>query len=118
MKFAPKITNHIQDPQVRQILEFVLRLLQANPETNVYTFTKPWLPPFAMDVSANSGAPRLVPPRDVVLTDARVFQRPQEVVYTGAVNWHWSTTNTIIVDSVEGLVEGVQYVLTFQVTSE
>ena len=119
MKFAPKITNAIQDGQVRQILEFVLRLLGAVLESNVYTVTKPWHVPFAFGVSANSNAPRVTPPRSVELTQARIYQRPSELVYTGAVNWSWSnTTNTIIVHDVEGLVEGVEYVLTFQVTSE
>jgi len=118
MKFAPKITNTIQDPQVRQILEFALRLFGAIPETNLYVATRPWLPPFRMSVPTNAKGLRQLPPATVELVDARVYQRPNEVIYYGAVNWSWVGTNTVSIDSIEGLVEGVEYVLTFQVTSE
>lgn len=117
MRFKPAITNGIDDTQVRQLLEFVFKLLGNVVQYDLYKLRKVWHVPFRLDVPTSTNVPRIAGPDVVRLGRALAVWDEVTPVYTGAVLWRWLGNNQVMIEDVEGLVEGVNYDLVFEVLS-
>jgi len=118
MRFKPAITTGIQDLQIRQLFEFVFQLLGIVVQYDIYKTRNVWHVPFRLDVpTGKKSSPRVQPPDVVRLGRALVVQDEITPVYTGAVLWRWLGNSQVMIEDVEGLVDGVTYDLVFEVLS-
>lgn len=117
MRFVPAITTNIVDGVVRQLFEFVFRLLGNVPEYNIYKSTVVWHVPFDMNVPTNGNTLRVVSPDVVRLGRAVATGDSLTPVYTGSVLWAWQGGGQVRILDVAGLVDGVKYDLVFEVVS-
>lgn len=117
MKFVPAITTGIKDLQVRQLFEFVLRLLGSVVQYDLYKLTTVWHVPFKLSVPTTGLQLRTTPPAVVRLGRAVAIGDEITPVYTGSVLWTWGGDGSVTIQDVEGLVAGVKYELTFEVVS-
>jgi hypothetical protein len=115
MRFTPAITTNVQDGAVRQLLEYVFRLLKVVPEYNIYKSTQVWHVPFNLQVNTNANTTRIVSPDVVRVGRALLTGDLQTPVYTGSVLWLWRGNGQVQILDVAGLVDGVSYDLTFEV---
>lgn len=118
MRFTPRITTGIKDPQVRQLFEFVLKLLGAVVQYDLYRLRAVWHVPFVLNVPTFGNNIRNVGPDVVRLGRAVAVGDEITPVYTGSVLWTWQGDNQVLIQDVAGLVDGVTYDLTFEVLSD
>lgn len=116
MRIVPILPVGIKDEKLIKFLTDVVKSLRGVTDTACYTLTTAWQVPFTLAIPTLWPLPRQVSPQIVRLGRAVLLNEPSTPVYWGAsTTWAWRGGNSVEIFDQEGLVQGVQYTLTYEV---
>lgn len=116
MRFLPALPVGLADTKLIQFLSPLIDSLKNVLDSNTYRVTRVWTVPFDLRIPLAGARPRLQSPEIVRIGRAQVETDLKSVVGGwGPVTWEWIGDSQIRVLDAEGLVQGVNYRLIFEV---
>lgn len=115
MRIVPRLPVGFTDLKLIRLFNEIIRCLTNVLDLSTYTVTRVWSVPFDLSVPVAGNVARNTPPDIVRVSRAFVKDDADTPVHFGATSWKWLGANQVRIMDVDGLVEGTEYTLVFEV---